>query len=46
MDLPGTTIGRQLMSRGDVSPGATIVLVRIDRDLARTDANYLKIQRL
>jgi pyruvate kinase len=46
MDLPGTILGRQLMSRGDVSPGATIVLVRIDRDLARTDANYLKIQRL
>ena len=45
-DLPGTAIGRQLVGRGDVPGGATIVLVRIDRDLTRTDANYLKIAQL
>ncbi len=46
VDLGGTRIGHQLVSRGDVSAGATIVLVRIAQDLTRTDANFLKIQRL
>jgi hypothetical protein len=39
-------IGRQLAARGMVQPGAAVVLVSIHPDLSRTDANYLKIQRL
>jgi pyruvate kinase len=39
-------IGQQLVSRGLVSAGASVVLVSINPDLTRQDANYLKIQRL
>ena len=46
MDAAGTLIGRQLVARGLVPAGAPIVLVSIHPDLTRTDANYLKIQRL
>ena len=46
VDSAGSLIGQQLVSRGVVSAGATVVLVSISPDLARTDANYLKIQRL
>ncbi|HEY2904399.1 MAG TPA: pyruvate kinase [Vicinamibacterales bacterium] len=42
----GTLIGRQLVARGLVAAGAAVVLVSISADLSRTDANYLKIQRL
>ena len=42
----GELIGQQLVSRGLVQAGATVVLVSVNPDLARTDANYLKIQRL
>jgi pyruvate kinase len=42
----GTLIGNQLVARGLVADGATVVLVSISADLSRTDANYLKIQRL
>jgi pyruvate kinase len=46
VDSAGTLIGRQLVARGLVQPGAAVVLVSIHPDLARNDANYLKIQRL
>jgi pyruvate kinase len=42
----GELICRQLMARSLVSAGATVVLVSINSDLSREDANYLKIQRL
>jgi pyruvate kinase len=42
----GTLIGRDLVARGLVEAGACIVLVSISADLARTDANYLKIQQV
>src|SRR5437773_10492360 len=44
VDQAGTLIGEQLAARGLVEPGAAVVLVSINPDLARTDANYLKIQ--
>lgn len=44
-DLAGTLIGQQLVDRGLVSEGALAVLVSINPDLGRVDANYLKIQR-
>jgi pyruvate kinase len=46
VDAAGTLIAQQLVARGLVSAGATIVLVSIHADLTRTDANYLKIHRL
>jgi pyruvate kinase len=42
----GTLIGHQLVARGLVAAGAAVVLVSISADLARPDANYLKLQRL
>jgi len=46
VDAAGALIGQQLVARGFVAPGATVVLVNISGDLTRADANYLKIQRL
>lgn len=46
VDSAGTLIGQQLVARGLVAAGAAVVLVSISPDLTRTDANYLKIQRL
>jgi len=46
VDAVGTLIAQQLVARGLVAAGATVVLVSISPDLARSDANYLKIQRL
>jgi pyruvate kinase len=39
-------IVQQLIGRGLVARGAAVVLVNISADMTRTDANYLKIQRL
>ena len=39
-------IVQQFLGRGLLTPGATVVLVNISPDLTRTDANYLKLQRL
>jgi hypothetical protein len=39
-------IGQQLVARGLVEQGVAVVLVSINADLTRADANYLKIQRL
>ncbi len=46
VDAAGSLIGRQLVARGLVPAGAVVVLVSISADLTRSDANYLKIQRL
>ena len=46
VDDAGTLIGRELVARGLVPPGAAVVLVSISPDLTRVDANYLKIHRL
>jgi pyruvate kinase len=46
VDAAATLIGRQLVSRGLVPPGAAVVFVSINPDLTRNDANYLKLQRL
>jgi hypothetical protein len=35
-----------LVERGLVASGASVVLVSVNADLARTDANYLKVQKL
>jgi pyruvate kinase len=39
-------IGQQLVARGLVAAGAVVVLINIDPDLTKIDANYLRIQRL
>jgi pyruvate kinase len=46
VDSVGTLIGGQLAERGLVPAGAMVVLVSISPELGRSDANYLKIQRL
>jgi len=46
VDGAGTRIGLQLVERGLLSPGATVVLVSIHPDVTRSDANFLKIQQL
>jgi pyruvate kinase len=44
---PGSPlIGPQLVAHGLIAPGAAIVLINIDPDLSRADANYLRIQRV
>jgi hypothetical protein len=46
VDSAGALIGEQLVARGLVPAGAAVVLISISPDLARADANYLKLQRL
>jgi len=46
VDSAGARVGRELVSRGLVPSGACVVLVSVNADLARTDANYLKVQKL
>jgi len=46
VDAAGALVGRELVARGLVPAGASVVLVSINADLARTDANYLKVQKL
>jgi pyruvate kinase len=46
VDAAGAHIGQELRARGLVPPGAAVVLVSINADLTRADANFLKIQRL
>jgi len=46
LDAAGALIGQQLVARGLVAAGSAVVLVSISPDLTRSDANYLKIQRL
>jgi pyruvate kinase len=44
--LANLLIGQQLVARGLLTAGSAVVLVSISPDLARQDANYLKLQRL
>jgi pyruvate kinase len=46
VDTAGVRVGRELVARGLVPAGASVVLVSINADLARADANYLKVQKL
>ncbi len=46
VDTAGARVGRQLLTLGLVPAGADVVLVSVNLDLTRADANYLKIQRL
>ncbi len=46
IDDSGARLGQELLTRGLVPGGSAVVFVRIDSDMARTDANYLKIQQL
>ena len=42
----GLLIGQQLVRRRLIEAGESVVLVSINPDLSRTNANYLKIQKL
>jgi pyruvate kinase len=46
VDEARALIVQQLIGRGLIGAGAVVVLVNISADMTRTDANYLKIQRL
>ena len=46
VDTTGALVGRELVVRGLVPAGASVVLVSINADLARTDTNYVKVQKL
>ena len=46
IDATGAIVGRELLSRGLVPAGSSVVLISVNADLARTDANYLKVQKL
>jgi pyruvate kinase len=46
LDEASARVGAALLDRAFVSSGATAVFVSISPDLTRSDANYLKIQRL
>jgi pyruvate kinase len=46
VDTAGALISAQLVARGLVAEGSSVVLVSISPDLTRSDANYLKIQRV
>ena len=46
LDEASALVSRQVVERGLVAPGAAVVFVSITADLSRSDANYLKIQRL
>jgi pyruvate kinase len=43
--LAGTLVGQGLVARGLLPRGAAIVLVSVNPDLTRVDANFLKIQK-
>ena len=40
------TLERQLVERGLLSRGATVVFINVSPDLTRTDANFLNLQRI
>lgn len=43
--MSGILIGQELVARGMLPRDANVVLVSVNPDLGRTDANFLKIQR-
>jgi pyruvate kinase len=46
VDLASAFIAEQLVARGYVPSGGSVVLVSINSDLARSETNYLKIRRV
>jgi pyruvate kinase len=44
--VAGMLIGQQLVRRRLVPAGQTVVLVSVSADVSRTNANYLKLQKL
>ena len=46
LDAVSSTVGQQLLAQGLVAAGSVVVFISVDADLTRSDANYLKIQRL
>jgi pyruvate kinase len=46
VDAAAARIGEQIVARGLVARGATVVFVSINPDVSRSDANYLKLQRV
>ncbi len=46
VDSTGAAIERHLLTHGLLAPGAVAVLVSVNPDLRRGDANFLKLQRL
>jgi pyruvate kinase len=46
LDSAGVLVGQQIVQCGLVGPNSAVVLISISPDLTRSDANYLKIQRL
>ena len=46
VDLSGVAIGKQLVADGFVDAGLAVVFININPDLTRSDANFLRIQRL
>jgi pyruvate kinase len=46
VDLSGVAIGEQLVTHGFVNAGLAVVFININPDLTRSDANFLRIQRL
>jgi pyruvate kinase len=43
--MTGTLVGQELVARGILPRDANVVLVSVNSDLSRADANFLKIQR-
>jgi pyruvate kinase len=46
VESAGTLIGEELVARRLVNAGDAVVLVSVNPDLTRTDANFLKLQRV
>jgi pyruvate kinase len=46
VEAASSLIGQELLARGLVSKGDAVVFISINPDLTRTDANYLKLQRV
>jgi pyruvate kinase len=46
VDSAGTQVSQELVRRGLLAAGSVVVMVNISADLARPDANFLKIRQL
>jgi pyruvate kinase len=46
VDMAGPIAGAELVTRGLLDAGAAVVVINVNPDLMRTDANYLRIRRL
>jgi hypothetical protein len=45
-DRKPETLERQLIDRGLLPAGATVVFINVSPDLTRTDMNFLNLQRI